>query len=132
MTIEGGDLVLTGTATVNGAPASLTADYVQDAAKLTPLSLTFPAQAVGTQSPAQTITLKNTAEQSLAILKITSQSLDFPQTNNCPASLAPGASCTISVSFAPASSGAITGQLEVQDPWAGSPQFVKLTGTATQ
>jgi Cep192 domain 4 len=129
MTMEGGDLLLTGTTTVNNTGASLTADYVQDAAKLTPLSLTFPAQAVGTQSPAQTITLKNTAEQSLAILSITSQSLDFPQTNNCPASLAPGASCTISVTFAPASTGTVTSQLEVKDPWAGSPQFVKLSGT---
>jgi hypothetical protein len=128
----GGGLIVSGMTSVNGVPASLTVDYVQDAAKLTPLSLTFPAQAVGTQSPAQTITLKNTAEQSLAILNIISQSPDFPQTNNCPASLAPGAFCTISVTFVPASSGAITSQLEVKDPWAGSPQFVKLTGTATQ
>ncbi len=128
----GGGLIVTGMTSVNGAPASLTIDYVQDAAKLTPLSLTFPAQAVGTQSSAQIITIKNTAEQPLAILNIISASLDFPQTNNCPASLAPGASCTISVTFAPASSGTITGELEVKDPWAGSPQFVKLTGTAIQ
>ena len=127
----GGGLIVSGLTSVNGVPASLTVDYVQDAAKLTPLSLTFPSQTVGTQSPAQTITLKNTAEQSLAILNIISQSPDFPQTNNCPASLAPGAFCTISVTFVPASSGAITSQLEVKDPWAGSPQFVKLTGTAT-
>ena len=83
----GGGLIVTGMTSVNGAPASLTIDYVQDAAKLTPLSLTFPAQAVGTQSPAQIITIKNTAEQPLAILDIISASLDFPQTNNCPASL---------------------------------------------
>ncbi len=97
----GGGLIVTGTTSVNSAPASLTIDYVQDAAKLTPLSLTFSAQAVGTQSPAQIITIKNTAEQSLTILNIISASLDFPQTNNCPASLAPGASCAISVTFHP-------------------------------
>jgi hypothetical protein len=127
-----GGLIVTGMTSVNGAPASLTIDYVQDAAKLTPLSLTFSAQAVGTQSPAQIITIKNTAEQPLTMLNIISASLDFPQTNNCPASLAPGASCIISVTFAPASSGTITGQLEMIDQWAGSPQFVKLTGTAIQ
>jgi hypothetical protein len=128
----GGGLIVTGMTSINGAPASVMIDYVQDAAKLTPESLMFPSQAVGTQSPAQIITIKNTAEQSLAILNIISASLDFPQTNNCPASLAPGASCTISVTFAPASSGTITGQLEVKDPWAGSPQFIPLTGAATQ
>jgi hypothetical protein len=127
----GGGLIVTGTTSVNGAPASVTIDYVQDAVKLTPAILSFPDQAVGTQSHTQIVVVKNTAEQSLAILHIISESPDFPQTNNCPASLAPGASCTISVTFAPASSGTITSQLEVRDPWAGSPQTVKLTGIST-
>jgi len=131
--LQGGDLLLTGTTTVNNTAASLTANYVQDAAKLTPLSLTFPAQAVGTQSSVQIITIKNTAEQPLAILDIISASLDFPQTNNCPqTTLAPGASCTISVTFAPTSSGTITSRLEMIDQWSGSPQYIPLTGTAIQ
>ncbi len=127
----GGELIVTGMTSINGVPASLTINYVQDGAKLTPLILTFSDQAVGSRSPAQAIVVKNTAEQPLAILKISSASLDFGQTNDCAATLAPGVSCTISVTFAPASTGTFVGSLEVIDPWSGSPQIVKLIGTST-
>jgi hypothetical protein len=106
---------------------------VQDAAKLTPATLTFPNQVVGTQSSARSVVLKNTAEQSSAVSSITIDG-DFHQTNNCPATLAPGATCTISITFLPTAAGARTGTLTVHDSWAGSitnPQTTHLSGTGT-
>jgi hypothetical protein len=125
-----GGLFVTGTTTINGTPASITIDYVQDAAKLTPASLTFANQILGTESPGKTVTLKNTAEQSLQITSITADG-DFDQTNHCPATLAPGASCAVTITFLPIKPGARNGTLTVLDAYEGSPQIVKLTGTGT-
>jgi hypothetical protein len=53
----------------------------------------------------------------------------FAQTNNCGSSLAVGANCTISVTFAPYFETALTGSLVITDNAAGSPQTVSLSGT---
>lgn len=126
----GGGLIVTGVTSINGAPASITIDYVQDAAKLTPSALTFPSQVIGTQSSSQEVVLKNTAEQSSAVTSITTSG-DFHQTNNCPTTLAAGGTCTISITFLPTAVGTRTGTLTVNDLWAGSPQTETLTGTGT-
>jgi hypothetical protein len=99
---------------------------------LNPPSLSFNAQAIGTTSPAQTITLTNT--QSETILNISSISFsgtnpaDFSQTNTCGSSVAGGASCTISVTFKPGASGTGTAVLNVNDDAPNSPQSVTLSG----
>jgi hypothetical protein len=54
---------------------------------------------------------------------------DFTQVNNCPASLAANASCTINITFIPIASGTRSGNLTVSDNAAGSPQAVSLSGT---
>ena len=54
----GGGLIVTGITSINDAPASITIDYVQDAAKLTPSALTFPSQVIGTQSSSQEVSSK--------------------------------------------------------------------------
>jgi hypothetical protein len=131
--ISGGNLIVTGV-TNTGANASVTIDYVQDAASLTPSSLAFPNQVVNTilnPPQGQMVTFQNTAEQPLAFTITIDE--NFQQTNNCPTSLtlAPGASCFIFVTFAPISLGPQTGTLAIHDAWAGSPQTVKLTGTGT-
>lgn len=56
---------------------------------------------------------------------------EFPQTNSCPASLPPGASCKIKISFAPAAAGPRSGTLTVTDSGSGSPQIAQLSGTGT-
>ncbi len=96
-----GELLITGVTGPDTNTDWLTVSYLQDAAKLTPATLTFQNQAVGKQSSPQSITVTNTGEQSLAILNIISETLDFPQTNNCSARLTPGASCTISLPSRP-------------------------------
>ncbi len=70
------------------------------AVTLTPASLTFASQAVGTTSPAKPATLKNTGSGPLRITCI-AVSGDFAQTNNCGSKVNPGASCTLNVTFKP-------------------------------
>ncbi len=98
-----------------------------------PASLPFGNQPQGTTSAAQTVTLTDSGDAPLAISGV-SISGDFAiQTNNCTATLATGASCTILVTFAPTSTGALTGVLTITDnaPTSGSTQTVNLSGTGT-
>jgi hypothetical protein len=95
---------------------------------LSPGSLNFGSQTVGTTSSSQAVTLSNTGNATLSISGIT-VSGDFGQANNCGSSLGAGNSCSIYVTFAPTSSGTRTGTLSVSDDAAGSPQTVSLSGT---
>src|SRR5260370_1104072 len=97
-------------------------------ASVSPTSLTFASQTVGTTSAAQSVTLSNTGNASLNLTGV-SASGDFAQTNTCGSSVAAGANCTISVTFTPTASGSRTGTLSITDNASGSPQSVSLTGT---
>jgi dienelactone hydrolase len=99
-------------------------------ATLSTTSLTFALQLVGTTSPAQSVTLSNYGTMQLNITSIIASG-DFSQSNTCGSSLAPLASCTISVTFTPTQSGTRTGTLSVADNAPGSPQMVSLTGVGT-
>jgi RHS repeat-associated protein len=96
------------------------------AVSLTPASLMFTGQVVNSTSAAQSITVQSTGTAALAITSIAANG-DFAQTNNCPATLAVGAQCTIDVTFTPASVGPRAGQITVSTN-AGSPT-VALSGT---
>ena len=103
-------------------------------ATLSPTSLTFSTQAIGTTSAAKTVTLKNTGTTTLTISGIAitgTNGGDFAQTHTCGSSLTAGASCTISVTFKPTASGTRTSALSITDNAAGSPQKVPLSGIAT-
>jgi hypothetical protein len=102
----------------------------QPAVRLSPSSLTFSNQAVGTTSPTQTVTLTNTGNGTLMITSIAASG-DFAETNTCGSSLIAGAHCTISVTFKPTAAGTRTGSVSVSDNAPGSPQTVSLTGTGT-
>jgi hypothetical protein len=91
--------------------------------------LTFASQTVGTTSSAQAVTLKNTGTAALTLSSIAASG-SYAQTNTCGTSLAANASCTISVTFTPTSSGTLTGAITLTDNAASSPQAVSLTGTA--
>jgi hypothetical protein len=97
---------------------------------LTPSSLTYPLQIIGTMSQPQTATLTNTGSQPVIISNI-SATTPFSQTNNCPSSLAVGKSCQIQVTFTPTIRGTSNGTLSVTDNAVGSPQTVALSGTGT-
>jgi hypothetical protein len=98
---------------------------------ITPTSLGFGKVAVGVKSTAKTATLTNNQTVSLTITSISANLGDYTQTNNCPISpstLAAGASCTISISFAPATTGSRSATLTVTDNGPSNPT-VSLTGT---
>jgi hypothetical protein len=101
-------------------------------ASVSPASRSFGSQAMGTTSAAKTVTLTSTGTTNLNILSITitgANAGDFGETNNCPASMAPAAKCTISVTFTPSQTGAETAALTFADSAANSPQSAALAGT---
>ena len=99
------------------------------AGSLSPVSIAFGSQTVGTHSAAKNVTLSNTGSGPLGITSISTSPSFFSQQNNCGSSLAAGANCTIAVRFAPNLEGMLVGSLTVQTDGAGSPQTVSLTGT---
>ena len=97
---------------------------------LQPAMLTFASQTVSSQSASQSLTLQNTGGMALAVGGIQASG-DFTETNNCPASLAALASCSIAVTFAPTATGTRQGALTISDNAAGSPQTIALSGAGT-
>jgi hypothetical protein len=102
----------------------------QGTATVSPSSLSFGNQAVGTTSAAQTVMLSNPGTLPLDVSRVQADR-GFQETNNCGASLAASASCTISVTFSPTAQGSVTTSLTITDSAIDSPQSVSLTGTGT-
>lgn len=113
------------------APPPATAPAVS----LSPSSVTFGSQELGTTSAPQTVTLTNTGTASLFVSSTNWTGLDFlvpSDTNLCLGmSIAPGASCTIGISFAPGTTGTRTATMSVIDNAPSSPQVIAMTGTGT-
>ena len=110
--------------TIRAVPQERPASGLQ----IAPNSLTFPAQKVDTAGPAQTVTLRNSGSNELQISDILPSGIDFAETNTCGASLAPGASCLITVTFKPATIGPRLGTMSIMSSGPGSPHRVALTG----
>jgi FG-GAP-like repeat/Abnormal spindle-like microcephaly-assoc'd, ASPM-SPD-2-Hydin len=101
---------------------------------LSPSSLTFATQKVGTSSPPQQVDLTNTGKIPLDIAKWALHGFDpndFSESNNCPSSLGAGANCTITVTFNPTHTGARSAILYITDSGGGSPQTVALAGAGS-
>jgi sugar lactone lactonase YvrE len=99
---------------------------------LSPTSLAFNNVTTGSTSVAQIVTLSNPGTAALSITGISitgANSAQFTQTSNCGASLAAGASCSISVAFTPSVAASYSAALSVADNATGSPQMVALAGT---
>jgi hypothetical protein len=105
-------------------------------ASLTPPSLSFTST-TSVASAAQVATLSNTGNATLTITSITiagTNPTDFAVTtgaNACGSSLAAGSTCSIYVTFTPASATSFAATLTVADNASGSPQTTTLTGTGT-
>jgi len=95
--------------------------------------LTFPAT-VNT-SASETITVTNPNSSAIAFSGVSFSApdgADFAQTNNCPASIAAYASCSVFVSFSPKAQGTRTSAALIQTSAAGSPAIVPLSGIDPQ
>jgi hypothetical protein len=113
-------------ATLNGTGAGVAQ------VSLTPSSLSFGNQNLNTTSGQQTITLSNGGSGALSITSIAitgTNAGDFSQTNTCGASVAAGASCTISITFTPQAAGARSASVSVADNATGSPHTAALSGS---
>ena len=129
--IEGNDRVLDGkgacTATVDmGAyefahPSSLT---------LSPASIVFPDQLVGSTSGALTSTIANSSSSPITVCSMLISGT-FAQTNTCGSVIASKGSCTVNLTFSPTAKGPNTGYLRIITGDAGSPQIISLSGKAT-
>ncbi len=106
---------------------------------ISPTAVSFGTQPVGITSGLQNVTLTNTGSALLELIAISitgSNSTNFgfvlKGATPCPypsGTLAGGASCTISVDFAPQAPGPVSATLSISDDAAGSPQIVALSGT---
>jgi hypothetical protein len=102
---ENGSLTITDNASPNTQTAYVNGSSVSAGIPtLNPTNLTFPVVLIGQSSVPQTATLTNTGTGALGIRNIYSYG-DFPQTNDCPAFLAVGASCTLTIIFTPTNQG---------------------------
>ena len=125
---------LTFTDGASGSPQQVPLSGTGTTAELNPRSLSFGSVTVGTTSAVKTVTLKNVGTTAITISSVTIAGTDpgdFAQSKTCGSSLAAGASCTISVTFAPTTTGARSATLKVTDSAAGSPQTVSLSGTGS-
>jgi hypothetical protein len=102
----------------------------QAVATVSPTSLDFGGQPAGTTSAAQGVTLSNTGNITLQISNITLSPTSYVETTTCSGSLAPGASCSVSVSFSPPLGlmGTVAGTLSFTTN--GGSASVSLTGVS--
>ncbi|HTT21305.1 MAG TPA: FG-GAP-like repeat-containing protein [Candidatus Sulfotelmatobacter sp.] len=104
------------------------------AVKLSPTSLKFGTVTIG-QTSSLSLAVANLS--TTAAVNITAPGItiigaaagDYSQTNNCGASIGPGASCTVTVKFKPTKTGTRRAILGLNDNDGGSPQNAALSGT---
>lgn len=100
---------------------------------LTPATLAFGNETVGSTSAAKTETVTNNQKVALDITSITitgANASNFTQTGTtCGSTLSAGAKCTITLTFTPSAKGARSATLKLTDSASTSPQTAKLTGT---
>ncbi len=119
--------------TANGLEKSRTLT-VSPAASVSPATLRFGGQAVGTTSTALAVTLINNGALAISVdaVALTGTSATwFAQANDCPASLPAGASCAISVAFTPLAVASKSAKLTVTTSATDAPLAVSLSGTGT-
>lgn len=95
---------------------------------LSPTIVTFAARAVGSTSEPRVVTITNVdAEKTLTISNVGlsgAHAVDFAQTNDCPATLAPGASCSATITYTPTGIRARYGYLVVNSDDPARPEVL--------
>jgi hypothetical protein len=117
-----------------GSPQKVALSGSATVVKLTPTSVNFGDQKVGSKSPTVPIKLTNVGKVALAISQIALTGIDpgdFSETNNCGTSVPAGGSCTIKVKFAPQKKGQRSADVSITDDGGGSPHQVGLFGNGT-
>jgi hypothetical protein len=106
---------------------------------VSPANVDFGTQLIGATTASQTVTLTNNNSTALTITSIAVVAITPPAAGadfaiapggTCAASLASGASCTVSITFTPSVAAAESAKLVFTDT-DPTPQFATLTGTGT-
>jgi hypothetical protein len=111
---------------------TLSGTGVKSVYSVSPTTLAYGNVARRTTSAAQTVVISNTGTVLLPINSITLTGTNpgqFSQTNNCPAQVPVGGSCSASVQFEPTSTGPKSANLKVSSGGGASATFVALSGT---
>ena len=117
----------------NPHTASLSGTGTPVGVSLSPSSISFGSQAVGTVSNPWTVTLNNTGNSTLKNINIVASTNFSVVGTSCGTTLGPYSTCDIYVSFAPTVVGSyLPGTLSVYDNADPSPQTVPLNGTGLQ
>ncbi|MGA2424808.1 MAG: FG-GAP-like repeat-containing protein [Terriglobales bacterium] len=98
------------------------------AATVSPSSLKFGKEAVGSTSNPRRVTLTNSGSAVLQLSRIVASG-DFSEINNCQDIVPIRKSCDIDVVFQPTATGLRTGTITITDNAADSPQVIQLSGT---
>ena len=102
---------------------------------VSPSSLSFGNQAVGTSSAARSLTVTNSGTANLLISSVTKTGTgagSFGYVPNCPATLVQGAVCSISVTFSPTSAGAVAASIVISSNASnGTTTTIALSGNGT-
>ena len=115
-----------------GTPRRVLLTGVGTAVSLSPESLNFGNQTVGTTSNSKQITVTNEGSATVNFFEIAlggANPGDFSQSGTCGSTLAPAATCTVNVTFKPTATGARTASVLFSDNGGGNLQSVGLTGT---
>jgi hypothetical protein len=127
-----GTLTVTDDAPLNTSTVALSG--IGTFVKLSGTTVPFGSVPTGQTSATKKVTAKNVGPTVVNFINITltgANAADFAQTNTCAPSLAPGASCTFSVTFTPSAPGARSATITLSDDDAGSPQVISLSGTGS-
>ncbi len=127
-----GTITFTDNATGSPQTVTLTGTGVAGAIGISPTSLTFGSQAVGTTSATQTVTVSNNGNFPLIFSSIVTSG-DFAGATlaQCPSIGEENPPCVFAITFKPTATGTRTGAITLTDTGTGSPQTVTLTGTGT-
>ena len=127
--LESGELRVTDNAPGSPHTATLQGNNGVTSITISPGDVSIGPIEVGETSTVETITITNTGDEPMTITNIAiTGGTDFQESSNCPPSLAPGESCTISVTFTPTTAGDTTAQLDIYTDTSSLPQTVNLTG----
>jgi hypothetical protein len=122
----------TGSQTVTLTGTGLASTSGTPAVSLPHTSIYMGTEILNTLSTPFLLVMTNSGTGSLLISGISvtgTNSTNFPLTHNCPASLAAGAKCTLTIYFKPTATGTRTGSVVIKDNAGTGSQTVTLTGT---
>jgi len=134
-TVSTGTALSKAYATISGSANGITKSKrltVTPAASVSSASLRFGSVTVGATSPTLDVLLYNNGAVAFSVNSISitgTYASWFSQSNNCPANLAAGAWCTISVRFTPQAALTKSAKLTIATSATSTPLSVSLSGT---